>query len=528
MNIRHGFIAAIAAGALLCGVAAARAQGGTIRFVPQSEATIFDPVTSVIAVTQQHAYMIYDTLFSLDANGVPQPQMVDTVTRDPSGRVYTMTLRAGLKFHDGSAVRAADAVASIKRWARRDVVGTRLVQLGMKVAVVDDKTFTVETTEPTALVLEGFAKPTSSALFVMREQDAMNEPTKAVTANIGSGPFKFVAGEYVSGSKLVYERNRDYVPRAEPVSYFSGGKKVNVDRVEFVIIPDAATAVSALSTGEVDIYEAPPLDLLPVLQQRPGVKTRVLNKNGIMAVLRPNHLHPPFDNPKARQALMMMVDQDEYMAVAGGPDKANWLPCKSFLGCGLPSTTQAGTEIYASQNIEKAKQLLKESGYKNEPVTVMQPADQALVRDLTEVTVATMRKVGFNVNVLAIDWATMLQRRDSQAAPDKGGWNIFHTWSYSFELTNPVANFLLTAPCGGKGWFGWACDEKLEKLRSDWASESDPAKRKALYEQVQIRSAEIIPYVPLGQFLSPIAYRDRVDGLVDAPLTIFWNMTKKS
>ena len=506
----------------------AQAPQGTVRFIPQSEVAVFDPVTSVLAVTQQHGYMIYDTLFSQDAKGAPQPQMVDSYTLDPAGRVYTMTLRPGLKFHDGSPVRAADAVASIKRWAQRDVVGSRLVALGLEVKVVDDKTFSVETAAPTALVLEGFAKPTSSALFVMREQDAAKPPSEPVTANIGSGPFRFVRAEYVQGSKLVYERNPDYVPRQEPPSNFSGGKVVNVARVEFMIIPDATTAIAALSSGEIDVYEAPPLDLMPILKSRPGIEVRALNKNGIMGVMRPNHLFPPFDNAKARQALMAMTNQEEYLQVAGGPDPVNWRLCKSFLGCGLPSTTEAGMEGFAAQNIEKARELLTQSGYKNEPVLVMQPTDMPLIRNFTDVTIENMRKVGFNVQPLAIDWATMIQRRANQSAPDKGGWNIFHTWAYSFELTSPVANFLLTAPCEGKGWFGWACDKDLEKLRADWAAEGDAAKRARLYEQVQRRAAEFMPYVPLGQYMTPTAYRGAVTGLVEAPLTVFWNIAKKA
>lgn len=511
----------------LCGVAdTARAQSKTIRFIPQSEATIFDPVVSVIAVTQQHAYMIYDTLFSLDESGVPKPQMVGAHSLDASGRAHTMTLRPGLKFHDGSPVRAADAVASIKRWAARDLVGGKLVQLGMKLDVVDERTFTVTMNEPTALVLEAFAKPTSSALFVMREKDALTEPTRPVTDNIGSGPFRFVRGEYLSGNRLVYEKNPDYVPRDEPASYFAGGKKVNVDRVEFRILSDSGSAVAALGTGEIDVYEAPPLDLLPVLKANPQLSTRVLNKTGIMGVLRPNHLHPPFNNPKARAALFAMVDQREYLSVAGGSDASNWRECYSFLGCNVPNQSEAGTEAYRKQNIDLAKQLLKESGYAGEPVLVMLPADQALIRGLTEVTIENLRKVGFNVDVLTIDWATMLQRRAKQDPPQQGGWSIFHTWTYPFEIASPVVNFFLTAPCQGKGWFGWPCDPEHEKLRDAWASEGDPAKRLAIYQQIQLRASQTVPFVPLGQWYAPVAMRKSITGLVDTPVTVFWNVQK--
>ncbi len=507
--------------------AQAQSPSGVIHFVPQSEVTIFDPVTNVAAVTQQHAYLIYDNLFGQDANGEPKPQMVDSYSLDSSGTVYTMTLRPGLKFHDGSPVRAVDAVASIKRWAQRDTVGLKLVSMGLKLGIVDDRTFTVATDVPTPLVLQGFAKPTSSALFVMREKDAQTAPATPVTANIGSGPFRFVASEYRPGAKLVYERNPDYVPRAEPPSNFAGGKVVHVNRVEFDIIPDSSTAMNALIKGDIDIYEAPPLDLLPLLAKRTDIRTRALNKGGIMGVIRPNHLRGVFHNEKARQALLAMVDQSDYLQLLGGDDQKNWVPCWSFLGCSAPNTPQGPLVGVKHPDLEKARKLLQESGYKGEPVVVMEPNDNETIRPITQLTVETMRKVGFNVQVDDIDWATMLSQRARQAPSDQGGWDIFLTWSYSFELSNPVVNFFLSSPCGGKGWFGWPCDPEMEKLRDAWATEPDKAKRDALGMQIQSRAADTVPFVPLGQYLSPIAYSTRVENLVDAPVTVFWGLSKK-
>jgi peptide/nickel transport system substrate-binding protein len=498
----------------------------TLRVVPQSEPTVFDPVTAVAAVTQQHAYMVYDTLFSLDGEGKPQPQMVDTVTPSEGGKVLTMSLRSGLRFHDGTPVRAADAVASIARWAKRDVVGAKLVGLGMKLAAVDDKTFTVTTDVATPLVIEGFAKPTSSALFVMREADAANDPTKAVTANIGSGPFRFVPGQYVSGSRLVYERNPDYVPRAEPASGFAGGKRVLVDRVELAIIGDAATASAALQTGQIDIYESVPLDLLPLFKNDKSIALRALNRSGIAGVFRPNFLHPPFNNQKVRQALMMAFDQAEFMALAAGGDDKAWRSCLSFLACSDSSSLEAGTEAYRKPDLDKAKAMLKDAGYKGEPVVIMQPTNFQLMSDFVEVAASRMRSMGMTVNILPLDWATVLQRRANKGTPAEGGWSAFVTWSYSFELSNPAANFLLNGVCDGTSWFGWPCDQATEDLRNAWMREADPVKRQSLREQLQRRAAEFVPFVPLGQYLSQVAYRSSITGLLDTPVTVFWNVGK--
>ena len=508
---------------LLVGAQPAIAQQRVVRLVPETEPTLLDPVASVLAVTQQHAYMIYDTLFALDAAGVPRPQMVGEHSTDASGRMHTMTLRAGLRFHDGTPVRAADAVASIRRWALRDVVGGQLRQMGLRLTVVDDRSFTVETDQPTPLVLEGFAKPASIALFVMREADAAAEPTRAVTTHIGSGPFRFVAAEHRSGDRLVYERNPDYVPRDEPASYFAGGKRVRCGRVEFRILPDPATAAAALRTGEVDILDAPPLDLLHLLRRQRGIATRALDRGGIMGIMRPNHLHPPFDNVAARQALLAAINQRETTPVVGGDDPANWRECFSFLSCGGPQPTEAGMDDFRRPDPARARRLLAEAGYQGQPVVLMHPSEHPVLGPLTEVAAQNLRQAGFTVDLQTVDWATLVQRRASQAPPSVGGWNLFLTWAFDFDLRSPATNFLLASPCGGGGWFGWPCDREMDPLRDAWARETDPERRRGLLERIQARAAETAP-LSRGQYLKQVAYRDTVQDLLDVPITVFWNL----
>lgn len=517
------------AGALTCLMAfAGSAQSQTrLRVVPHDEPTIFDPVTAVAAISQQHAYMVYDTLFSFDANGKPQPQMVETVTESNGGRTLSMTLRSGLKFHDGTPVQAKDAVASINRWAKRDVVGTKLVAMGMKLTVKDERTFVVDIDQPTSLVLEGFAKPTSSALFVMREADANNEPTKAVTANIGSGPFRFVQSEYLSGSRLVYERNHDYVPRSEPASGFAGGKVVHFDRVEFDIMPDAATAAASLQTGSIDIFERPPLDLLPLFASNKQIVTRALNKDGFSGILRFNFQQPPFDNVKARQAVLAAFDQSEFMELASGGDSKVWRTCYSFLACTSQVAIEDGTEAVRKPDIAKAKQLLKEAGYSGQPVHLMQPTNFPLVSGFVEVAAARLREVGFNVNLVPLDWATLLQRRANKGTFAEGGWTAFITWGYAVDLVSPATNFLLNTPCNGSGWFGWPCEDTLNGLRDAWMRSASPDERNSLLHQIQSRSAEFVPFVPLGQYQQPVSYRSNLTGLLDTPVAVFWNVQKQ-
>ncbi len=505
--------------------APALAQPKVLRFVPQYESTVLDPVTSILQVTHQAAFLPYDTLLARDATGAIQPQMLESYTIDPNRRLYTFVLRPGLRFHDGTPVRAADAAASVKRWTTRDNTGIWLARLGMKYTVVDDRTFTIETPQPTPLVMEGIAQPFDPP-FIMREREAMNPPEKAVSDIIGSGPFRFVPGEYVPGSQYVYERNRDYVPRAEPASGFAGGKRVYVDRVEFHILPDPETAAAALAKGEMDIWEALPLDLLPVLKQQPGTVARFLKTGGLMMVMRPNHLQPPFDNADARRALLAMVNQHDFMDLASGGDPANTRECHAFMGCSTDARTEAGMDGFMAQNLDRARQLLKASGYDGRPVVVMQPTNIPLMRDASLVANQVMKQVGFNVDLQTMDWATLTQRRAKQDPPAAGGWNMFITFIPDLSLKSPIANPYLDAPCHGGGWFGWPCDEKLNALRNQWATEGDPAKGAAIYRQIQERSAEIVPFIPLGEYFTPIAYRKSISDLPDVPLALFWTVKK--
>ena len=128
----------------------------------------------------------------------------------------------------------------------------------------------------------------------------------------------FEKDQWVPGDKVVYSKFEDYVPRDEPSDGFAGGKVVKVDRVEWIYIPDTNTATQALIAGEVDAYEIPPIDLLPVLEADPNIEVRVLDPLGKMGHIRPNHLYPPFDNVKARQALQLLVDQKAFLAAQVG------------------------------------------------------------------------------------------------------------------------------------------------------------------------------------------------------------------
>src|SRR6516164_7607702 len=219
------------AGALL--IQPAVAQQKTLKFVPEADLRSLDPIWTTAYITRNYGYMIYDTLFAVNEKFEPQPQMVDKWSLSADKLTYTFTLRDGLKWHDGQPVRSADCIASIERWGKRDALGQKLDELTDSWAAVDDKTFTLKLKKPFALTLDALAKPSSNVPFIMPERVAKTDAFTQITESIGSGPFKLVKEEWVPGTKVVFVKNTDYVPRHEPPSWASGGKVVKVDRVEW-------------------------------------------------------------------------------------------------------------------------------------------------------------------------------------------------------------------------------------------------------------------------------------------------------
>ncbi|MCC7282289.1 MAG: ABC transporter substrate-binding protein [Acetobacteraceae bacterium] len=526
MTFRDRCRAATAAAAALLALATPAAAQSVLRYASSAEPRTLDSVVNWLSVTHQHSYLVYDNLYTLDSQYRPQPQMVESATKGADGTSWTLTLREGLKFHDGAPVTSADVIASIRRWAARDTAGRKLVELGMQLEAVDARRFTVKLSADTPLLFEAFAKPTATGLFIMRAADAATDPMRPVEQIVGSGPFRFVREAYRPGDRLVYERNREYRPRAEPADYFSGGKVVKVDRVEWLVLPDSATAIASLRTGELDIYETPPRDLLPVLERNRDIVVAVHGKFGQIGFLRPNHRQPPFDNVLARRALALLVDQADFMAVAAGADGKYWSRCYSFLACGGPNENQAATDWMRSVRIDEARRLFREGGYAGQPIVIIAPGDNEIIKGFGTMAAERLREAGLAVDIQYMDFATMMSRRNRQDAPAQGGWNIFPMWSYGFELDNPVGSVALSASCTDASYAGWACSPAIEALKNAWAKESDPARRQEIVARIQAEAAELVPIVPVGQFFAPVAYRRNVTGLLSTPLPVFWNVEK--
>jgi len=531
MTFWNKSLAAVAALAGLSTLAAdirpAQAQANTLRVVMHSDLKILDPIWTTAYIVRNHGYMVWDTLFAMDEKLEVKPQMVDKWTVSPDNLTFTFTLRDKLEWHDGTPVTAEDCIASIRRWGARDSMGQSLMARIADMKAVDAKTFTMQLKEPYGLVLQSLGKPSSNVPFMMPKRVAETDPNTQIKPEdvIGSGPFIFKRDEWKPGEKTVYVRNAKYVPRNEPVSGMAGGKKVNLDRVEWRVLGDHQTTVNALLANEIDMIESPPHDLLPVLSRDRNIKLFSANPLGLQYTFRFNVLHKPFDNDKVRQAVLYALNQKDFLdAVIGDP---KWYKeCKAMFVCGTPLETTKGWEDKLTSNFDKSKALLREAGYDGTPIVLMQSTDLAVLTNLAPVAKNLLEKGGFKVDMQSMDWQTLVSRRARKDAPTAGGWHAFLTAWVAADILNPVMAGFFNAGCD-RAMFGWPCDKQIQDLRDAYARETDPAKQKAIVEQVQVRASEYPTHVHLGQWYQPFALRNNVDGAVTAPVTVFWNVVKK-
>jgi peptide/nickel transport system substrate-binding protein len=530
--LRATLTAVALAGALTASLTGeARAEGKTITAVMQADVKIFDPIINTADITARFAMMVWDTLFALDDNLVPQPQMVGKYEISADKLTYTFVLRDGLKFTDGTPVTAEDVVASLKRWWVKDGGGQIIQQNTKALEAVDAKTVRLTLTQPYGLVLDTLAKPDANVPVIMPKRLAETDPNQAISEVIGSGPFKFVKEEWVPGSKIVFVKNPDYVPRSEPAKGMAGGKVVKVDRVEWVVLPDPQSTIQALNRGQIDFVEQPQTDLLPLLKSNKDVRVEDMNPLGTQGIMRLNHLQPPFTDKRARQAMQWLVNQKDFMTAAIG-DPSLWQVCGSFMICGEPMAFQDGADmlnkdIPADQRIAKAKELLQQAGYKGEPIVLLDPTNRPTFHAANLVFAEALKKAGVTVQIDAMDWSTMVTRRTKKEPVAQGGWSIFFTSNGGLEASNPAFNISTAANCD-KAWWGWPCDEKLEELRSQWALATTLEARQKIAQQIQVVATDDVIYIPWGVWKSPSAMRTNLKNMLKvADSIVFWNVEKE-
>jgi peptide/nickel transport system substrate-binding protein len=501
------------------------ASARTLRFVPQANLANFDPIWGTQYVVRNAAVLVWDTLYGFDDQLRPQRQMAESEQVSADGLTWEFRLRPGLKFHDGSPVLAKDVVASLTRWSARDSMGLMLKALQQDLIAVDDRTVRWVLKKPYPKMLMALGKNSTPMAFIMPERIAKTDPFTQINEYIGSGPMRFKKDEWVPGARAVFEKFADYAPRDEPGSWLAGGKRMGVDRIEWLVMPDPATASAALQNGEVDWWENPITDLIPQLKRNRNIRADIADPLGNIGTFRMNHLTTPFNNLKARQAVMAALSQEDYMRALVGDDDAMWKKLPGYFTPGTPLYTENGGEILKGPNMDLAKRLLAESGYSGTPVTCVVAQDQPITKAQGDVTADLLKRIGFNVDYVATDWGTTGQRRAMKNPVGQGGWSMFHSWHAGADCINPAV-YIAIRGNGDKAWFGWPDVPAVETEVTNWFEAPDLAAEKAAIARLNKAAVDNALYVPTGFFLGYQAWRSNVSGVVKGPVPFFWGVSK--
>ncbi|WP_447742220.1 ABC transporter substrate-binding protein [Variovorax boronicumulans] len=509
----------------LCFAATASAQT-VLRTVPSSDLKIVDPIWTTANITRNHGLMIYDTLFAMDEKGVIKPQMVDKYSASADNKVWSFTLRPGLKFHDGTPVTSQDVIASLARWAKRDTLGQKMYEAMDSIAADGPSGFRMTFKQPFGVVLDALGKPNPLVPFIMPKRVADTPADKQIDEMVGSGPFTLAKEDFRPGDRVIYRKNTAYVPRKESASGLAGGKVVHVDRVEWVMLRDPQTQANALLNGEVDMLETVPSSGYTGMRTNDKIELVDVMPAGPFTVLY-NHKVPPFNNPKALKAAMLAINQ-EAMLRAQVTFRDFYKPCASIYLCGSLYASDKTGFYTGKPQFEEARKLLKESGYDGKPVVILLPGDAPALNKLPAVYGQLLKQVGFNVDVQTTDWATLVTRRAKKDLPENGGWNAFITFWGGVDASSPIGYSPLTGN-GDQGYFGWPVVPELEALKTKFIATADLAQRKEIATQIQQVVLEHGVLAPLGEGKAPTAVRrGTITGLLPSPAVLYWNVRKTS
>ena len=520
-------VGAVAAGGGIAAPAYSQASNRVLRFVPQANLANFDPIWGTQYVVRNAAAVVWDTLYGFNDQLQPQYQMLEGAETSSDGLTWTFKLREGLRFHDNEPVRARDVVASITRWMPRDPMGQMLRVIQQELVAVDDRTFRWVLRSPYPKIPLALGKNATPMCFIMPERIATRfDSFTQINEYVGSGPMRFARNEWVPGARAVFTRFDGYVPRNEPASWLAGGKRIGVERLEWIVMPDPATASAALQNGEVDWWESPITDLVPVLRRNRNIAVDIADPLGNIGSFRMNHLHAPFNDVRVRRAVMMALSQEDYMRALVGDDNNLWRVLPGFFTPGTPLYTEEGGDILKGpRNMDAARALLREAGYTNAPVTCLVAQDQPITKAMGDVTADLLKRLGMNVDYVATDWGTVGQRRAMKNPPGQGGWSMFHTWHAGADAINP-ASYNAVRANGDRAWFGWPNVPAVEAEVPNWFAASTLAEERTVIGRLNRAAMDNVVYAPTGFFLGYQAWRRNVSGITKGPLPFFWGVTK--
>jgi peptide/nickel transport system substrate-binding protein len=512
--VRKAFVAVVAVllvvgGAVLA--ADAQSKGGVLRVGNLGEPPALDAHWTTASITEMLTNHIYEGLYSLDSGNKPIPMLAEGVAISKDGLVYTFKLRQGVKFHNGKEMTSEDVVASLGRWGRQSVYGKALFAQVAELKGLDKYAVEMRLKEKSAIVLISLAVPNNFGAIYPKEIADKFPPEQKATEYIGTGPFKLA--EWKPDQYIRMVRFDEYKSRNEKPNGYGGGKTAYVDEIRWVPVPEVATRVAQVETGELDFADDLNLDAYDRLKKNTNLRPLVSRPYyWLVAVF--NKKEGLMTNQKLRQAWQAAIDIEPIMKNVAGGKSEFYRMDSSLAPVEITSwhTKLAGLP-WNEHNKDKAKRLLRESGYKKEPIRFMTTQEYKWMYDFALLTKQQLEDVGFNIDLQVLDWATLVKRRNNSKEYDvfTTGMGTFYDPTHHIYLTN--------------NWPGWTSDEDILKLQAELARETDPKKRLVLWEQQTRQFYEKVPVIRYGDLFGLRAMRNTVKGFNDRTERIrFYNV----
>jgi peptide/nickel transport system substrate-binding protein len=390
----------------------------------------------------------------------------------------------------------------------------------------DDRTVRFRLKRPFPHLPEALAGPGANVPAIMPERLAATSPFKPVAEIVGSGPYRFLPDEHISGARAGYERFPLYQPRpGGPAGFTAGPKVAHFDRVEWLKL-DQFSAMAALQAGEIDWWEVPLNDQAAALARDSKI-TVIPHFATAMGILRFNHLHPPFNNVAVRQALLGAVDQAEAMTAVAGTDREFWHDGIGLFPAGTPFADDVGVEILRRpRDYAAVREALARAGYNGEKVVILVPTDVQELRALSLTGADQLRRSGMNIDLQEMEAGAAVRRRQNQGTPDKGGWNAFFGLiDRSLPNTNPYGNFAIRAD-GLAAWDGWPTSPQIEALRAAWLDAASLDNQRRICTQLQMQLWQDVPYIPMGEYWQSTAYRKDLLDVIPGCFAVFYGVRR--
>jgi peptide/nickel transport system substrate-binding protein len=500
----------VAAWLTMFGAVDAQAQetprmGGVLKVATIGEPPTLDIQATTTVLTYEIMWHAYESLFALDRSWSPVPHLAESHSVSDRGLRHTITLRKGVRFHNGKEMTSADVVPSIKRWGEVASLGKVLWASVESIEATDPYTVVMELKQPSASLTAGLAEP--AAVIHPREviEAAGNGQVKEF---IGTGPYRFV--EHKPDRHIKFVRFKDYAARAEPPNGFSGKRVAWLDEILFIPVPETAVRLAGVETGEYHHAMFIKQDAYERIRRLPALEPRIVKPRG-WTLVSLNHKAGLMTSKPIRQAVQAALDMEAIMAAGfGHKDFYRLGPALFFPE--QPWHTTAGAALYNQRDRDKARRLLKEAGYERQPVRWISTQEYEFMYKSALVAKQQLEEVGFVIDLQVVDWATLNQRAQKAEL-----WDAYIT-GYPLNA-DPALHVAFR--CSFQGWW---CNEEKERLVSELRQESDVTKRKALVERIQTIFYEDVGQVKLGDYNTLDAARRELRGAFrTAPRLYFWN-----